>query len=47
MQQYTRDDLVVFIREEACISSKKSITDDMDVVYSLGQHGDDPINEVG
>ena len=41
MQQYTRDDLVAFIREEACISSKKSITDDMDVVYSLGQHGDD------
>lgn len=41
MQQYTRDDLVAFIREEACISSKKPITDDMDVVYSLGQHGDD------
>ncbi len=41
MQQYTRDDLVAFIREEACISPKKPITDDMDVVYSLGQHGDD------
>ena len=41
MQQFTRDDLVAFIREEACISSKKPITDDMDVVYSLGQHGDD------
>jgi len=39
--RYTHDDLVAFIREEACMSSKKSITDDMDVVHSLGQHGDD------
>ncbi|KWK78385.1 DUF1493 family protein [Burkholderia ubonensis] len=41
MEKYTRDDLVAFIRQEACMPSKKPITDDMDVVHSLGQHGDD------
>ncbi|KVM07261.1 hypothetical protein WL40_03375 [Burkholderia ubonensis] len=41
MEKYTWDDLVAFIRQEACMPSKKPITDDMDVVHSLGQHGDD------
>lgn len=41
MERYTWEDLESFVRKEACISPKKSITQGSTVEDDLGQQGDD------
>ncbi|GAB2903804.1 hypothetical protein GCM10027093_46500 [Paraburkholderia jirisanensis] len=41
MDEFSWNDLESFVRKEACMSPKKSITEETTVVYDLGQHGDD------
>lgn len=41
MAEFLWDELLAFVKDAACISSKKNLTESSEVVNTLGQYGDD------